>query len=104
MPAAEELLLKAAGSVEKEPHRWIQKNQSLTVGRERRACMLGLLVTGGVFDHPSQYPAPYTVDRAIKLLRERTNVPVSTWNDAEGRTPEEVVAMLREAARRSEQT
>ena len=72
MPTARELLLRAADSVEKEPHRWIQDYMRATVSGERRACMLGLVCSGGSFDRNARVPAlPGIISMALAMLRKR---------------------------------
>ena len=99
MTAAREILLRAADSVEKEPNRWIQRSMLALTNGELHACVTGLLSSGGEFGQTERRPDGDTVDTAILMFRERAGMPVSTWNDMEGRTPEEVAAAFRDAAR-----
>ena len=101
MTTARRMLLRAANSVDAEPHRWGQGSMWFALDGERHACMLGLVCSGGSFDsNPGLHPLLDSVDGAIDALRESAGTDIPEWNDQPGQTPGEVSAMLRSAAER----
>ena len=108
MTTPREILLKAADSIEAEPHRWIQGRHAAVIDGRTFACALELIKRGGDFDgehiksHARYRNAAIILGRDLETDTSGTEfLPASiivAWNDAEGRTPEEVAAALRAAA------
>lgn len=86
LTAEAKLLLDAADCIEK--YGWCQGHAQDDKGR---VCVLGAMVYGAASYEDWQ--------RAIdKIIRQTNVLEIASWNDAPGRTMEEVVSMLRAAA------
>lgn len=81
------LLLEAADRIEQ--HGWCQDT---AMDYRGRMCVLGALSFAVDFSQ-AEYAAAVG-----KILRQTDAFEIAGWNDAPGRTKDEVVAMLREAA------
>ena len=89
-----ELLLKAADVVERKG--WCQCRLRTPSGR---VCVMGaVLVAHGEDIETPFYDHPYWLDKAMGRIQNVTNRWPPEWNDQGGRTAEEVVSVLRQAA------
>ena len=77
-----------------EERGWVQRVLS---NAEGQVCALGAIytaATGEAYGAPDRY-----CDEAAEALSEHVGADIEDWNDAQGRTAEQVIAALREAAR-----
>lgn len=83
---------------------WIEMrgwNQGRSVTNEG-GCCAGAAIVFAAGAHPDDSQWPPSVYPAIAVVEEFIGAELDVWNAGSGRTQEEVVATLREAARKAE--